>query len=87
MVGDNAIGGLSINIQFDWLSMTPENPTIEVPVKVMGGELSMVAMGDMAAENTGHIWILLQWSDEIHQPHAICRNRVLRDESDVFPSR
>ena len=67
--------------------MAPENPTVEMLVKVMGSELSMIGMGDVAAENTGHIWIVLQWSDQIHQPHAIGWNRVLGDESDVLASR
>ena len=87
MRGDSAIGGLSINFKFDWLSVTPEDPTIEVPVKVMGGELSMIAMSDMAAEDTGHTGIVLQWGDQIHQPHAISGDGVLRDESDILPLR
>ena len=87
MRGDSAIGALSINIKFDWLSMTPENPSIEVPVKIMSGELSMFAMSNMAAEDSGHIGIFLQWGDQIHQPHSIRGDGVLRDESDILPPR
>ena len=86
MGGDNAIGGLSTSIELDRFAMASENPTIEVLVKVMGGELSMIGMGDVAAEDTGHTGIVLQWSDEIHQPHTIRRNGVLSDERDVLPS-
>jgi hypothetical protein len=59
MGGDNAIRRLSISIQFDWLSMTPENPTVEMLVKVMGSELSMIGMGDVAAKDPCHPWIVL----------------------------
>ena len=55
-------------------------------IKVMGCELSMMGMGDVTAENTGHIGVALQWGDEIHQPHAICGDGVLGYESDVLTS-
>ena len=52
---DNAVDPLPIAIKFDGLSMTPEDPTVEVKVKVMGSQLAMTAMGDVAAEHTRHI--------------------------------
>ena len=87
MGGDTSIGRLTFGIQFDWLSMTSVNPTIEVLVQVESGQLSVFGMGDVAAKDPGHPWIALQWGDQIHQPHAICWDGVLRDESDVLPSR
>ena len=74
---DHSIGGLLSSIQLNRLAMASENPTVEVVVQIMGRELSMIDMGDMAAENTRHMGILLQWGDQIHQPHAIRRNGVL----------
>ena len=83
---DNAIGGLPVSIELNRLAMASENPTIEVLVKVVGGELSMIGMGDMTTEDPGHTWIALQWGDQVHEPHAIRWDGVLGDESDVLPS-
>ena len=57
---DNAVDPLPIAIKFDGLSMTPEDPTVEVKVKVMGGEWSMIAMGNMAAEHSCNCVIVLK---------------------------
>ena len=84
---DNSIDRLTFWIQFNRLSMTSVNPAIEVLVQVESGELPVFDMGDVAAKDPGHPWITSQWGDQIHQPHPIGWDGVLRDESDVLPSR
>ena len=64
--------------------MASKNPTVEVQVQIMGRELSMIRVGHVATENPCNSWIILQWSDQIHQPHTIRGNRILGDESDVL---
>ena len=82
----NTITGLSISTQLDRLAVASENPTVEVLIKIMCGELTVIRMGDVAAEDTRHIWIVLQRRNQIHQPHPIRRDGVLCDERDILSS-
>ena len=66
------------------LAVAPEDPTIEMLVEVMGCELSMRGVGHVAAEDARHTRIVLQWRDQIHQPHAIGWESILSEKSDIL---